>query len=97
VAVHASGNLLRYGSRHGIVSVDREKPKDPHVIPASVEPNLNCGSTGGELRFGWLDPAEEAPAPHTRPAAVCLAVFNLPDEEAPDDQRAWRDTEAGGR
>jgi len=83
----------------GLLASTREKPHDADTFPArAAETVLNCGSTGRELRFGWLDPGEEASAPHTQPAPVCLAVFSLPDEEeSPDDQRAWRDPEAGGR
>lgn len=80
----------------GLLASTREKPVEARTVPASAEPVLNCGSTRRELRFGWLDPADAAPAPHTRPVAVCLAVFNLPDEATPEDQRAWREAEAGG-
>jgi hypothetical protein len=80
----------------GLLASTRERPSNAVTAQAPAEPVLDCGSTPRELRFGWLDPADEAPESHERSAAVCLAVFNLP-QEAPDDQRAWRDAEAGGR
>ena len=38
-----------------------------------------------ELRFGWLEPAEEVPAPaHAARSHACLAVYQLPDVPRPD-------------
>jgi len=55
---------------------------------STMDAVLDCGSTRRELHFGWLAPGDDAPPSYTRPSAVCLAVFTLPDvhdvSRAPD-------------
>jgi hypothetical protein len=54
------------------------RPRD-----APVGGTARCGAAR-ELRFGWIEPAEESP-PLTRGAAhACLAVYQLPDVPRPD-------------
>ena len=49
---------------------------------------VSCGTVRRELRFGWLDPGEEATLPpERRGVAACLAVYHLTDAPRPDTTR----------
>ena len=45
--------------------------------------SASCDAVRRELRFGWIDPGEEALPPGPRAVAACLAVYHLPDAPRP--------------